>query len=281
MRSLFVGPSGSWIAVLATGVLLVGSMLRTDVGVAQEPSESYPEAIAVEDVTSLGCEIQTEWYETESLDEASLDDVFLSQPISSRVDACPEGSALKTFPTTVEEAEEKGLPYVVMSGDETQDSANIAALRESVGLAPQSPSGEDSVAASSCRGRGITKTLSYQPGSSGGRVYAKVRYVQTSSCSWYITYSESYINYVSSGVQRFSWDRVYYYDNINFLYWGQGCVSMLPAGTVRSYSYGSAWLMNPGYLYIDQTSNGGQRSLGEYICNNFGEQYTGSVYLIS
>jgi hypothetical protein len=247
-------------------VLSVGYVLSATASAYQDEALAYPEAVAIEDITYLGCEITlTEYADAE---EESFEIVA-----SETYEACPLGSVTRTFPTTVEEAQKGGFSYVVLTGDPAMDESLVDQLKSS--LAPVASTGvvRPLAVQSSCTSANRSRTLSYYAGypDTGAGVRTTVYYYRSTSCQWNISRATDYIFDPLTAGEDIYWDQLYYGTATDST-WDAGCVRMYDYGTYHTWT--SPWRISLGQWFTDDTIN--DTSLG---CSWWGEEYNGSVQL--
>lgn len=237
-------------------------------------SADHPEAMAVEDITYLGCEITEITYEWNGPDN-------FDKPIESKTLPCPPGSVTRSFPISVAEAESIGYRYVVLTGDRAIDDAALTALERSflpfadsamtVDIASVEGGQPAFVKLQSCRAYSKSKSISYWAGGTGAGVRATAYYYQSQNCNWYLSRATDYIFDPLSPGQDIYWDEIYLLGTI-WSSWDAGCVRMYNYGTYTTYISGYQFPINR--WFTDETIN--DSSLG---CSFWGEEYNGSVYL--
>lgn len=272
MQSITRSPRRRGLLVAVVIMQMVAMLGVRSVGTAaQNAAVDRPEAIAIEDITYLGCEIETVEYASFDIAAGVYED-----PISQYTEACPPGTVLHKFPTSVANAESLGIQYVRLTGDDAIDRAAVEALRQSLlPAAPEATTRENAkraLPALACSAVAKSKAVFYWAGSTGAGVAARGYYSRTSDCTWYLTQSHDYLFHNLSPGQDIYWDQVYY-PNGQWWSWDAGCQSMTQGHSYDVY-YGYAWWINIGDLYSDETIN--DPSFG---CDWWGEEYVGSVYL--
>ena len=225
---------------------------------------SRPEAIAVEDITYLGREIERIEYADEEF----------TQIVSKKTESCPPGSVLHSFPTTVANAAARGHAYIVLTGDDAADRAALTRLKQSFlpaieaqeTAASYDGSGSPrAMPARTCLIRNKSAAVSYWAGATGAGVTARAYYYQTSGCTWYLKRSEDYLFHPLRAGEDLYWDEVYYAHG-QWGSWDQGC-QRLYSGYTYSNFYGSSWWIYIGTWYTDETIN--DSSFG---CSWWGEE---------
>lgn len=266
MRLPRIASSFSIVKMALLLILAVSFSIPAQASYSSQPVQSA-EVVAVRDVTDGSCSIQRLEHKAENLSGSGP--IVEGELVSESVSECPGGTVLETFPTTKAEASAQGIAFVVLSGDFAADREAVAKLESSLMPKPVPP---DSDQLASCRSRVVTNNLSY--GANGGTVYASVRYYQSTSCTWYLSYSSAYQYGVISS--KHGWDRVLYNGGGQYFSWGQNCVSLKPDGTFRSNSY-SGWWINLGGVYTTKSTN--TDLVVDYGCAGWATTYSGSVYL--
>lgn len=252
------------------------ALLSSAQSVAQDALPGMPEAFAIEDITHLGCEIETIEYARGGAGTGESEEPPFQEPISRTVEPCPPGTVLHKFPTTIAEAERLGLPYVVLSGDEAIDRAAVQELQQT--LLPPAPvatavnAKRALPAAAACTYVYKSRSVNYWAGGTGAGVTSRAYYLRETDCVWYLySSSEALFDDLSPGEDLY-WDEVYYQSGGGWQ-WDAGCQPMAMYDTDWVYFY-YAWWINIGYLYSDESIN--STSAG---CSWWGEEYVGSVYL--